>query len=230
MTLRSSPSERDLRRSQLGRTRRTGASKSGFPAEARYWGRVNTQGDFEEAASFPASRWAGLGAALARAVRRLAPLAVPAFVGALTAAGLLLGTRVFLGWGPLRTVPLAPGHGASPAVHPAPVGPAAEDPLRQPAPMPSAAPAAVVAPSPAAAPSAGASPVPAAVSPPGPVLREPAGAPVAPTTRRRWVRPLGDVPAARPEPAGAPASRAAAPQAPARPRWVDPDAVLEPKF
>ena len=61
--------------------------RSGLGTEARYWGRVNTLGEFEQASSFPAPPyqfrfpWRLLFATL----RRILPLAASAFVGAVTA-------------------------------------------------------------------------------------------------------------------------------------------------
>jgi hypothetical protein len=92
MTERKNSSSRNWRgegpersRNPSGRRSPSGATKSQFPAEARYWGRVNSQGDFEEAPGFPAPRFQFPWRALGRALRGLVPNLSSALIGALSA-------------------------------------------------------------------------------------------------------------------------------------------------
>ncbi len=92
MTERNNKSSRSWRgespergRNPSNRRSPSGATKSNFPAEARYWGRINSQGDFEEAPGFPAPRFQFPWRTLGRGLRGVVPHFSSALVGALSA-------------------------------------------------------------------------------------------------------------------------------------------------
>jgi len=165
MTERKNNSSRSWRgegaergRSPSVRRSPSGATKSQFPAEARYWGRVNSQGEFEEAPGFPAPRFQLPWRAIGRAFRGLLPHMSSAVVGALSA----------LAFQAVLARPQAPATQPAPTiiVNPTPVvaPPAAVAPVAAP---PAPAAPAVAAPAPAAA----------VVEEPAPVVRPRAAAP-----------------------------------------------------
>jgi hypothetical protein len=116
----------------------TGATGARAGNQVGYWGRIDTQGDFEEGSGFLApgspSRWPGR--VLLQTVRRTLPLALAALVGAVTA---LAWQSHLQGAGKL-----APVRAAAPAA--ANVTPARAPSSSPPEPLPAAHPQALPAP------------------------------------------------------------------------------------
>ena len=105
--------------------------RSGFGTDAHYWGRINTQGEFEQASNFPAPpyKFHFPWSALFATIRRILPLAAAAFVGAATA----LAWQSFL-VGPTRVsadVPIVRSSAPVPAPVPAPAPPVPAQPVHQ---------------------------------------------------------------------------------------------------
>jgi len=130
MTERKNSSSRNWRgegsergRNPANRRSPSGATKSNFPAEARYWGRVNSEGAFEEAPGFPEPRYQFPWRALGRGMRSVVPHLSSAVVGALSALVFqtLLAQPTATVTQPAPTIIVNPAPVAAAAPPPAPV-------------------------------------------------------------------------------------------------------------